>query len=552
MHRVLAVTVDQDGRADAHGEQAILVPTTGAREALRRTLHRIAADRLVRVDILTRDELYDRLHAAAARRGPIPELMSGFEREALLGRAAQVAEKGGSPAPFRLRPGLLVEVLAFYDELRRRDKTVSDFDRLMTGSLEPSVAIDRGAERMFRQTRFLTSAFDAFESLIAASGRFDEHGLRQWLLEHDEPSPFWRVTITVADQAADARGLWTADYDLLARLSGLQRIDIVATENLLAAGFHQRIHDLLPGIVEERGAEAGPAPVLIAPDVPPGADAASAWFLVRDREEELAAIARGDDAIEPTDRAAVVFQRPLPYLYLARYVFGDAGRPYQAVDAFPLAGEPFAAGLDLVFAFLITEANRASTIDLLSSQQWRFPELAIPTAAPKACVAALDARLRELKYLGDWTALADLADSHSNPELRPVDAAVRAAANAAEALRPVREAPSASEQFRSLLGFIDRHEIVPDPAAPWSARHLRARRSARRVGVAGSRACAHDGDDDEPPVAERLAGIVRRWIEGQTFAPVTGTDGVWLLDAAVGVRRRRRSPRRRPGRTRLA
>jgi PD-(D/E)XK nuclease superfamily len=536
MHRLLAVRADRPGKLDvpeASGPQAVIVPTSGAREALTRTLRRVAPSEVDSLQLVTRDELYLRLHAGASRRGDVPPLMSGFEREALLGRAAQIAEDRGSTAPFRLRPGLLVEILAFYDELRRRDKTVSDFDRLMIGSLESSVAIDRGAERMFRQTQFLTEAFQEFEALVERSGRLDEHGLRRWLLEHDAPSPYWRVIVTVGDQAADARGLWTADFDLLARLHNLQRIDIVATENVLAAGFHQRVHDVLPGIVEERPIDAAPPPVLAAPEVATGADSANPWFLVRDREEELAAVARGDGGIDPTSRAAVVFQRPLPYIYLARYVFDDANRPYQAVDALPLAGEPFAAGLDLVFAFLITEANRASTIDLLSSPQWRFPELAVAAASPRACVAALDTRLRELKYLGDWTALAALASTYGTPEQRPVDAAVHAAANAAEALRPVREAPTASHQFRALLSFIERHEQLPASETPWSARHLRAR--AAVLDALESLADAHARHDDAPLSPERLAGIVRRWIEGQTFSPVTGSEGIWLLDAPAAA-----------------
>ena len=52
------------------------------------------------------------------------------------------------------------------------------------------------------------------------------------------------------------------------------------------------------------------------------------------------------------DRVAVVFKRPLPYLYLVREVFGSAGLPYQTFDAMPLAAEPFAAALDLVFEFV--------------------------------------------------------------------------------------------------------------------------------------------------------------------------------------------------------
>jgi RecB family exonuclease len=525
MHRWLAVRVDPDDAVDPSATDAIVVPTTGAREALARTfgtLNRQPA-------IITRDELYGAFHA---RVNAAPRMLTAFEREVLLARAARAAEESGAPAPFRLRPGLVVEILAFFDELRRRDRTVDDFERLMIGSLEPSIAIDRGAERMFHQTQFLVATFRAFERLVRDSGRIDEHGLRHLLLDRDSPSPYWRVVLTVPDQAADPRGLWTADYDLLARIRGLQRLDVIATENLLAAGFHQRIHDLLPGIVEERWGSEAPPPTLVTPEG--DGDEALRWFVVRDREEELAAVARGGSSFEPSDRAAVAFQRPLPYLYLAHYVFADARREYQAVDDLPLAAEPFAAALDLVFTFVTAEANRASTIDLLSSPHWQFAELTGDVTATKASVAALDARLREQKYLGGWARLEALgAERPDNPE-----AALRAAVSAAKALRPVRDAATASAQIQGLLEFIEAHErvvvrLTPDATDESLARHRRAR--AAIVEALQSLARAHATYDDAPLSPERLAGAVRRWIEGQTFSPTTGSRGVWLLDAAAAA-----------------
>lgn len=524
MHRVLATRVDPPkeflpadrttARPDHRAIEAVVVPTAGAREALLRTLGGASPE------IVTRDELYDRFHTALPS---APPMLSAFEREVLLARAAQIAEANGAPAPFRLRPGLLVEILAFYDELRRRDRTVADFDRLMTDSLASSVEVDRGAERMFRQTRFLVAAFEAFEQLVANSGRLDEHALRQRLVadDGDASSPYWRIVVTVTDQTADPRGLWTADFDLLARLPRLERLDIVVTENVLATGFHQRIHDLLPGIVEERSTAAAAAPLLVTPPRKEG-DVGSSWFLLRDREEELAAIVRGDDAFTPSDRAAVVFQRPLPYLYLARSVFADAGRPYQAVDSLPLAAEPFAAAVDLVFAFLIAEANRASTIDLLSSPQWRFPALG-DSPSLRGDVAALDAKLKASKYLGGWNRLELMGTELPN------SVAVQAAVGAAEALRPVREATSASDQIQGLLRFIRDHERLPEATDSWSARHLRSR--AAVVDALEALAHAHARHDDGALTPDRLAGTVRRWIDGQTFVPTTGSGGVWLLDA---------------------
>src|SRR5205814_681197 len=88
-------------------------------------------------------------------------------------------------------------------------------------------------------------------------------------------------------------------------------------------------------------------PILLAPI---GATARPV-FVHRDREEELVAIARqikNVGAGPALDRIAVVFKRPLPYLYLAREVLSSAGVAYQTFDALPLAAEPFAAALDLV------------------------------------------------------------------------------------------------------------------------------------------------------------------------------------------------------------
>src|SRR6476620_7718712 len=114
---------------------AVLVPTRGAAEALRRTLE----NRLVATPgaiaavpaILTRGDLYQRFHQHAA---DAPPLLSEFEREVLVRRAARHASQSGTPAPFRLRSGLILEILSLYDELRRGGRTVEDFERHMIGS----------------------------------------------------------------------------------------------------------------------------------------------------------------------------------------------------------------------------------------------------------------------------------------------------------------------------------------------------------------------------------------------------------------------------------
>ena len=520
---------------------AVVVPSRGAADELRRSLENLAlgpdtAAFLV-PDLLTRADLYRRLHAALPA---APPMLSEPEREVLLRRAARDAVATGTEPPFRLRPGLIVQMLDFYDQLRRREQTVDDFERLATGRLAASADIDRGAERLLRQTEFLCAAFRGFERVCAATAAVDEHGLRTLLLQTDAPAQraYDHIIVTLADQAADHRGLYATDFDLLTRLGGVARIDVIATENRLASGFHERIHNLLPGIEEERFGEAAPAPVLTAPET---SEPDQRAFIVRDREEELAELVRWlkhrtgspHASVHPPelDRFGIVFQRPLPYLYLARQVLNDGEVPYQAADALPLSGEPFAATIDSILAFLESEANRTSTIELLSS-----PHLSFSGELRADEIADLDVRLKEMKYAGGW--LERVRGSETPPagksrsaRIRKTERALAAAIRAVEGLGPVVTAPTASAQIDALLGFLRAFERRPEDGAPWASRHLRAR--AAILAALLALRDAHQKHDDEPLDIVELSGSVRRWIDSQTFAPRTGKDGIRLLDAAA-------------------
>lgn len=556
MQRVVADLAELASNAQSCRSCAVIVPTRGAAAELRRTIENVFLTQSGRAavmlpDLLTRADFYARL---SERLPGIPPLLSEFEREVLVRLAARGVERAGTPAPFRLRPGLIVGILAFYDELRRSHRTVDDFHRLMTGDLAPHADSDRGAERLLRQAEFLSATFGEFECHIARTGRVDEHGLRALLLERPASPPYEHVIIAVADQAADARGLWMADFDLLARMPGVRRVDVVATERLLAAGFHQRLHERhLPGIEEVRMGAENAGPLLYAPLVA-GAGEAAYTYACRDREEELADVARWLKCDEPAlERTAVVFQRPLPYLYLARQVFGDAHVPYQAMDALPLAGEPFVAALDLLFAFAIAEGTRAAMVELLGSPHWVFADAESGRQIARADIVALDALLRDLKFLGGWEHLASLAHDSEWHDSRAKGAsdlsakgashraalwhraapALRAAAAAADELALAVRGPRASVQLDALRGFIARHESLPQPSDAWSGSHLRAR-AAVLAGLEGLRD-AHERHDDEPVPFVELAAAIRRWIEGRTFAPRTGTAGVLLLDAAAAT-----------------
>ena len=484
-------------------------------------------------DVLTRDDFYAALHA---RLPEAPPLLTPFEREVLLRRSAKEAQIDGVEPPFSPRPGLMREILDLYDELRRRHRTVADFERLMIDELAASAEADRGAARLLEQTQFLVAAFERFERATKVPGTFganlapriDEHGIRARALETRVPL-YRHVIVTVADQAADARGLWAADFDLLARMPGLERIDVLATDALLESGFYTRLRDsLLPGIDDAVVDDEGTAslPVLLVPDTKPGDQPATA-FRCRDREEELADFARVRriaSSNAPAARTAIVFQRPLPYLYLARQVFDSAGIPWQALDSLPLAAEPFAAAVDVLFTAAAADFTRAAVVELLGSPHFRFEEDGVPVT--RAEVHALDRMLVRQKFLGGVDRLSDLAEARR-------DRGLRAAAAAAQALHAAMDARTAHAQIHALIAFVRAHEQRPKAGDDWYARHLRARSAV--LGALELLAAAHAAHDPSPLSVHELAGSVRRWIEGQTFSPRHGTAGIRLLDARAAA-----------------
>lgn len=526
----IACAFDVPGR-----RTAILVPTRAAAAELRRTIENVLLLRggqaaVLMPDLLTRGDLYARL---AERLPGAPPLLTAFEREVLFRLAARATESAGVPAPFRLRPALIAEILAFYDELRRSHRTLDDFYRHTAGELSAVAESDRGAERLLRQAEFLAAAFGELERRTSATGRVDEHGLRALLLEQPAMPPYDHVVAAVGDQAADAHGLWTADFDLLARIPGLERLDVLATERLLATGFYERLHErLLPGIEDAHVDGDGRAPALEVPAGPPGH--APLVHTCRDREEELVGVARSikqNGASAPLDRTAVVFQRPLPYLYLARQVFGSAHIPYQATDALPLAGEPFAAAIDLLLSFIAAEGTRASAVALLRSPHWSFVDPDTGDPIERTHVAALDALLRDVKFLGGWDQLASPELRSRAERARGAASALRAAVTAAHEVTGAVRGDRATVQIDALRQFIASHERLPHDADPWQQRHLRAR-AAILAGLTGLRD-AHERHDDTPLPFVELAAAVRRWIEDQTFAPRTGASGLLLVDAAA-------------------
>src|SRR6185295_981857 len=144
----------------------------------------------------------------------------------------------------------------FYDQLRRQSQQVKRFEELIEDALG-SDDLDRAVRRMRIQTRFLADAFRDYERLVAASSGCDEHVLRERLMAEPARDPIRHIVVTVADWIAESDGLFLADFDLLTRIPGLETLEIVATERVLASGFDERVHDWWPGLDEVRGLGVG-------------------------------------------------------------------------------------------------------------------------------------------------------------------------------------------------------------------------------------------------------------------------------------------------------
>jgi RecB family exonuclease len=413
-------------------------------------------------------------------------------------------------------------------------------ERLCAARLEASVDIDRGAARMLQQTRFLLAALERYEQRLRDTGVVDEHGWRERFASGEAGSRHRHLVVTVADQAAEPSGLWPCDFDALTRVNGLERVDVVVTEALLATGLHERLHERLPGIEEVRPRDLGPGAredlVLL---VPPREEDRF-YFLARDREDEVAAAirrlaTRGPDAMtgdgEPTGPAttALVYQRPLPYLYVARQLLESAGLPYEAADSLPLAAEPAAAALDVIIEFVASGHTRQATLALLRSPQLRHDVGGSPVSPGD--VWRLETAMRESDFTAGRDRLDELAArlaSADDPKHLGAARAAQAAVIAAARLGPLEHPAAASEHLGALLDFLGAHQSPTTADAPWGEREHRARAAVRRVLTDLRDACARHGDRVVAP--HESAASVRRRVESHTFAPRTGSGGLHLVD----------------------
>jgi RecB family exonuclease len=509
----------------------VVVPTRSAARQLRAFLGVVPAE------LVTRDQLYEALQM---RLPGAPRRLSAIERDSIAQASAAAAAGLVERLSFQVRPGLVSEMLSFYDQLRRQSQQVDRFEELTIDALGGDAASDdRGAARQLVQTRFLAAAFREYERRLFETGGLDEHALRARLIAEAGMPPRRHIIVTTADWIADPDGLYAADFDLLSRLPGLERLEMVCTEAILASGFEERLHDRWPGLEVAADASPRPRPRLITPS----GDSDHLWFTHRDREEELLAAARRITAMGD-ERTAIVFKRPLPYLYLAPETLGACGVGYEATDALPLASEPAAASLDLVLELVETRFVRSAIVALLRSPHFAIATLSAGASASAdrrslgegwarsrnvESIAALDVALSRARYLGELTSLESITSGwRSEPHLASAIPAAEAAIVLCREAAVLLERASASAQIEKLLAFLSSHWRVLEDGDRLAPRERRGR--AALLELLQMLAAAHRAHHDPEWGIDDLASAVRRWIGEQTFASDGESGDVQLLD----------------------
>ncbi len=531
-----------DGTPAEIRRRALILPTRGAAELLRRGLEDARLSQpgvaVVLPAMLTRDEWLAELSAGLV---DAPLLIGRIEREVLFDRAADIAA-AAEPPPFAVRPGLVAAMLDFYDELRRRGRTVARFADVLAAELAGADRDDdRGTHELMRQTAFLTRTFEEYErSLQSGDVGLDEHLLRARVLA--EPGS-WRIdhlVVAVADHPTDPRGLWPADFDFVGRLSTLSKLDVVVTDDTHDAGFRERIDREIPELVDTRITSERSWPTLLVPENATPERHEAVCTDHRDREEEVRAAARmirarrADGDTAPLSSTAIVFQRPLPYLYLAQQVLGEAGVAYQTFDALPLSAEPWAALLDLALAVARTGGTRDSMLALMRSPLLRLEHDGVIVTA--ADVARLDRLLIEGRVTTPPSQYVDavpplVATQHrrdSDAEARVLRAAQFAGMLWAD-LAAFRDAATASDQIAAVAVCLRRRGR--GAPAVGRDRHLRAQTAVlTSLDRLAEAYCRYNNAHRDPA---HLSATIHHWIERQTFTPRGASTGVHLVDAVA-------------------
>ena len=342
----------------------VLVPTSASKHVLELTLeHDLLKNRAATI-LPSISTTHVFLEDMAKRSLGKITIIDPLLRQAILLKATEDATEAGFPPPFLIRGGLLHRILALYDHMYLTGHNLQVFAQRAFD--EFNVQDDIGAEQMAQQTRFLVESFTRYRTHLTSLPLDDTSTLHQSLLEHGVSSPCSHIFVLGPETVCPS------DLAYLTAAPAVETVEIIVPTTM---GEISSLRNLISKntLTMTYPKISTPPPILFTPE-----ENHERVFTARDREEVLISITKllklfaQKGTLPEIHRIAVVVPSPLPYLYLAKQVFEQAGIPYQMQDDFPLATEPYLAAIDLVFDFIERTTEHSPSFQLLRNPFFYF------------------------------------------------------------------------------------------------------------------------------------------------------------------------------------
>ncbi len=513
----------------------VLVPTSASKHVLELTLeHNLLKNRTATIlpsISTTRVFLEEMVRGSFGNVTLIDPLL----RQAILLKALKETEKAGFPPPFLIRNGLLYRILALYDHMYLTGNTLQTFTQ--RAFEEFNIQDDMGAERMAQQTRFLLESLTRYQAHLTSLKLDDASTLHQSLLKHDVSSPYSHI-ISLGPET-----LCHGDLTYLMAVPTVETVEIIVPESM------ENFSSLHP-LISNRALTSAykktftKPPMLFSPE-----ENSEVVFTARDREEVLISITKllkllaHKETLPEIDRIAVVVPNPLPYLYLAKQVFEQAGIPYQIQDDFPLSTEPYLSAIDLIFDFIERTTEYLPAFQLLRNPFFDFHKI------NDNALLAMELELQQRKNIHGneaWEQLRktlqrqpiqlSIPDLESQSHSSSVLTVLETLHAIEEILTPLASPhTSVTQKISCIKDFLNQYERTPNSHED-SSRQNRAKGAFLTI--------LHQLENVETVLGESPVDLntfkksLRLAIKTHTFSQRTGNKGIHIIDArsaALGI-----------------
>ena len=241
-----------------------------------------------------------------------------------MGASARQAARVQRP-PFLLRPGLVAEMLRFHDQIERLGHDAVGLAREAAAQLEDEAPSDRGAERLLLQTPLPAGSVSGLRRARRAISRAGR--ARPARRRCGDASRPWCPPHVVVDRRRSScrrRRPLAGGPGVARRRHPASRASTSWRRAASPTSLFARLRRLWPLAADVRVPRQRPSDTRLEVT-----STERRWIGCRDRDEEVLSYARRVKALQPADASAtaLVYRRPLPYLYAAQFVLERGRHP---------------------------------------------------------------------------------------------------------------------------------------------------------------------------------------------------------------------------------